>query len=175
MVGSNGGLTRAAGRMAVFAGARDSFAHAGAAPRELAGWTLNRESIRRLTRDTAHRLPAARADRNDAARFARAGGVVEVAIDAGQANAVGGRRDVKVAAMSERTPGKPASPARWKNRKLPAPTAVVATASIEGSDAFAGRVRAATDRPDATAAADVTVPADGASGAVRWRGRSSRW
>ena len=60
--------------MAVFAGARDSFARASTTLRELAGWTLDRESLRRLTHGTARRLSAARADRNDAARFARAEG-----------------------------------------------------------------------------------------------------
>ena len=110
----------------------------------------------------ARRLSAARADRNDAARFARAEGVIEVAIDAGKANATGGWRDVKVAVISGRTPGKPASAGDGENRELPAPTVVVVAASVEGSGAFAERVRAETDRPGATAAADVTVPADGA-------------
>ena len=50
----------------------------------------------------------------------------------------------------------------WANRKLPAPTVVVVTASVEGSDLFAERVRAEADRLDATTAVDVTVLADGA-------------
>jgi hypothetical protein len=152
--------------MAVFAGARDSFPRASAALRELAGWTLNRESLRQLTHATARRLSADRADRadrNDAARFARADGVIEVAIDAGKVNTTDpGWRDVKVAVISKRTLGKPASASDWKNRKLPPPTVVVVTASVEGSDVFAERVRAETDRLDVTTAADVTVLADGA-------------
>jgi hypothetical protein len=149
--------------MAVFAGARDSFPRASAALRELAGWTLNRESVRQLTHATARRLSADRADRNDAARFARADGVIEVAIDAGKVNTTDpGWRDVKVAVISKRTLGKPASASEWENRKLPAPTVRAVVAAVEGSDVFAGRVRAETDRLDATTAADGTVLADGA-------------
>ena len=162
MVGLDGTLTRAAERMAVFAGARDSFARASTALRELAGWALNRESLRQLTHGTARRLSAARADRNDAARFARAEGVIEVAIDAGKVNTTGGWRDVKVAVISKRKLGKPASVTDREHRQLPAPKVVVVAASIEGSDLFAERVRAEADRLDATTAADVTVLADGA-------------
>ena len=182
----DGLLTRAAERMAAFASARDSFARARAALRELAGWTLDRESLRPLTHGTARRRAAARPDRNDAARFARGGGfpssprrsprpdrndaarfargggVVEVAIDAGQANAVGGWRDVTAAVVCKRTLGPPASADGWENRKVPAPTVRAVVASIEDSKAFADRVRAETDRLGATTAADGTVPADGA-------------
>ena len=45
---------------------------------------------------------------------------------------------------------------------MPAPTVRAVVANIEDSAAFAGRVRAETDRLDATTAADVTVLADGA-------------
>ena len=162
MVGLDGFLTAAAQRMAVFAGARDSFPRASAALRELAGWTLNRESVRQLTHTAARRLSAARADRNDAARFARAGGVVEVAIDAGKVNTADGWRDVKVAVLSKRKLGDPASATDWENRKRPAPTVRAVVAAVEDSAAFAGRVRAEADRLDATTAGDVTVLADGA-------------
>lgn len=148
--------------MAVFAGARDSFPRATAALRELAGWTLGRESVRQLTPAAARRLSAARADRNDAARLARAGGVVEVAIDAGKVNTADGWRDVKVAAISRRKVGTPASAGADENRKRPAPTVRTVVAAIEDSAAFAERVRSETDRLDVTAAADVTVLADGA-------------
>ena len=162
MIGLDGFLTRAAERMAVFAGARDSFPRASAALRELAGWTLDRESVRRLTHATARRLSAARADRNDAARFARADGVIEAAIDAGKVNTTGGWRDVKVAVICKRPLGKPATPDGWENRRLPAPTVRAVAANVEDSTAFADRVRAETDRLGATTAADVTVLADGA-------------
>lgn len=158
----NGLLTRAAERMAVFASARDSFARADAALKELAGWTLDRESLRRLTHAAARRLSAARPDRNDAARFARADGVIEAAIDAGKVNTVGGWRDVTVAVLCKRTLGTPASADGWANRRRPAPTVRAVVAGVEDSTAFADRVRAETDRLGATTAADVTVPADGA-------------
>lgn len=161
-VGLDGFLTRAAERMAVFAGARDSFARAGTALQELAGWTLNRESLRQLTHATARRVSATRGERNDAVRFARAAGVVETAIDAGKVNTATGWRDVKVAIISKRRLGKPASEKDGINRKLPSPTVVTVVASIEGSDTFTERVRAEADRLNVTTAADVTVLADGA-------------
>ena len=85
-----------------------------------------------------------------------------MALDAGKVNTRGGWRDVKVAVISKRKLGKPASATDRENRKSPAPTVVVVTASVEGSDLFAERVRTEADRLDATTAADVTVLADGA-------------
>ena len=86
-----------------------------------------------------------------------------MALNAGKVNTSDpGWRDVKVAVISRRKLGRPASATAWANRKLPAPTVVVVAASIEGSDAFAERVRAETDRLGVTTAADATVPADGA-------------
>ena len=124
----------------------------------MCGWRLNRESLRQLTHGTARRLAATRGDRNDAARFARAEGVIEVAVDAGKVNAVGGGRDVKLAIICKRPAGQPAAADGWTNRQLPAPTARAAVASVEGCGTFAERVRAETDRLGATAATDVTVP-----------------
>ncbi len=161
VVGLDGYLTHAAERMAVFAAARDSFAHAHANLKELAGWTLNRESLRQLTHRTARRMSAARDERPDVTRFTKAEGVLEVAIDAGKVNTRDGWRDVKVALFSKRKLGKPASASDLKNRKLPAPTVLTVVAAIEESHLFLERVRAEADRLDVTTALDVTVLADG--------------
>ena len=64
----------AAQRMAVLAGARDSFARAEVMLRELAGWELDDEVIRRLTHAAAKGLNASRERRTDGERFARARG-----------------------------------------------------------------------------------------------------
>ena len=161
-LGVDGYVTAAAARMAVLAGARDSFARAAVALRELAGWELDDEAIRRLTHAAAARATATRAGRPDAGRFAAAAGAAEVQIDAGKVNTDTGWRDVKVAVLARRPAGAPAAPEDWADRDLPAPTARAVVAGVEDSDAFALRVRAEADRLGVTAAADVTVLADGA-------------
>lgn len=161
-LGIDGYLTVAAERMAVLAGARDSFARAEVALRELAGWELDDETIRRLTHATAAEATAARDRRPTGGRFAGAAGVTEVHIDAGKVNALGGWRDVKVAVLAKRVPGGPAAPDQWDGRELPAPGARAVVAGIEEAGGFAVRVRAEADRLGATTAADVTVLGGGA-------------
>jgi hypothetical protein len=162
VLGVDGYLTAAAGRMAVLAGVRDSFARAEQLLAELAGWGLGAETIRRATHAAAARATAGRDRRGTGARFAAAGGVIELGIDAGKVNTTGGWRDVKLAVVAKRPPGDPATPAQWADRNLPAPAVRAVVAAVEGSDTFAGRVRAETDRLGVTAAADVTVLGDGA-------------
>jgi hypothetical protein len=161
VLGVEGHLTAAAGRMAVLAGVRDSFARAEQMLAELAGWEVDRETIRRATHAAAARATAGRDRRATGARFAAAGGAIEVEIDAGKVNTTGGWRDAKVAVVLKRPPGEPATPARWAGRALPAPAVRSVVAAVLDSGAFAVRVRAETDRRGVTAAADVTVLGDG--------------
>ncbi len=122
----DGFVTPAAERMAVFAGARDSFARAQSALRELCGWTLDDEGIRQLTHAAARRATATRDTRPPAAEFAptpESPTPIEVGIDAGKVNTDTGWRDVKVAVFAAREAGEPASLADWDRRELPPPTA----------------------------------------------------
>jgi hypothetical protein len=162
VLGIDGYVTVAAQRMAVLAGARDSFARAQGLLRELAGWELDDEVIRQLTHAAAGRLSGSRQDRGDAARFATAAGSVEVQIDAGKVNTRTGWRDIKLCAVCKRTPGKPTAPDHWSDRVLPPPTIRTVVAGIEEASDFATRVRAETDRLKVTTAEDVTVLGDGA-------------
>lgn len=148
--------------MAVFAGTRDSFAHAQQTLRELCGWHLDDEVIRQLTHATARRATNDRDTRTDAERFAQAPGVVEVAIDAGKVNTDTGWRDVKMAVFGKRELGDPATVPQWDERELPVPSVRTVVAAIEEAESFAGRVRAESDRLEVTTAADLTVLADGA-------------
>ncbi len=109
-------MTTAAQRMAVLAGARDSFARAHVRLGELAGWELGDEVIRRLTHAAANRLSAPREHRTDGERFATAEGVVEVQIDAGKVNTTTGWRDVKLCVVGKRERGKSATPDEWRAR-----------------------------------------------------------
>jgi hypothetical protein len=162
VLGIDGYVTAAAQRMAVLAGARDSFARAEVMLRELAGWELDDEVIRQLTHAAARRLNASRTDRGDDTRFARASGFVEVQIDAGKVNTRTGWRDIKLCAVCKRKPGKAATADQWSDRVLPPPTIRTVVAGIEEAGDFAVRVRAETDRLKVTATADVTVLGDGA-------------
>jgi hypothetical protein len=162
VLGVDGYVTTAAQRMAVLAGARDSFARAEVLLRELAGWELDDEVIRQLTHAAATRLSASRADRTDDKRFAQAKGVVEVQIDAGKVNTTTGWRDIKLCVIGKRKPGKAAPPQKWSDRVLPRPTIRTVVANVEEASDFAVRVRAETDRLKVTTAADVTVLGDGA-------------
>jgi hypothetical protein len=148
--------------MAVFAGVRDSFARAESALRELCGWTLDDDTIRKLTHAAARRATSTRHAREDDERFARAPGAIEVAIDAGKVNTDTGWRDVKAAVFCKRTAGAPASVAGWAERELPPPSIRTVVAAVEEAEHFTGRVRAESDRLNVTTAPDVTVLADGA-------------
>ena len=161
-LGVEGYLSRGAQRMATLAGLQRSFAHAEALPRELSGWELDDDTVRKVTHAAARRAAATRPDRKDAKRFAAAKGAPEVAIDAGKVNTLAGWRDIKLAVISRREAGKPVTLAEWDTRKLPPPTVRVVIAAIEGCEAFGERVRAETDRVNVTTASDATVLADGA-------------
>jgi hypothetical protein len=162
VVGVDGYVTRGAERMAVLAGARDSFARAQTTLKELAGLELDDEAIRHLTHAAGKRLSETRSERTDAERFAAAEGVIETQIDAGKVNTLLGWRDVKMAVFCSRTLGESATPAQWSERELPAPTIRTVVANIEEVNDFAKRVRCEADRLGVTTADDVTVLGDGA-------------
>lgn len=161
-LGVDGAVTRAAQRMAVFAGARDSFARAESALRELCGWDLDDDTIRTLTHAAARRATTTRQDREDGKRFEKAPGAIEVAIDAGKVNTDTGWRDVKMAVICKREVGKAAPLEDWAKRELPTPSICTVVAAIEEAENFTGRVRHESDRLGVTAASDVSTLADGA-------------
>ena len=163
-LGIDGYLTTQARRMATLAGVKQPFAKAELLLDELCGWQLDDETIRLITHAAAKQASAEREERPDAARFEKASGEIEVAIDAGKVNTRGGWRDVKIALFSRREAGFPATPAQWDCRELPRPTIGLVVAAIEGAEAFAARVRAEADRLNATLAAAITVAGDGAEG-----------
>lgn len=160
-LGLTGYLSVGARRMTTLAGLQRSFSHAESLLRELSGWELDDNTIRRVTHAAARQAAATRAERGEVERFAEAQGVPEVAIDAGKVNTTGGWRDVKLAVISKRPAGEPATPAEWDSRALPAPTIRTVIAAIEDSEAFGDRLRAETDRVGVTTAHDATVLADG--------------
>lgn len=162
LVGVDGYLSGGARRMATLAGLQRSFARAEQLLRELSGWELDDETIRRLTHAAAKAAAAGRRGRRDAERFTAAAGAIEVPIDAGKVNTTGGWRDVKMAVFSKREAGPRATPADYARRALPPPAVQTVIADIAEAGRFAGRVREEADRLKVTAEPDVTVLADGA-------------
>lgn len=161
-LGLDGFLTTQAKRMATLAGVKQPFAKAEGLLEALCGWTVDEETIRRITHETAKAATRTRKSRSDAGRFQQSKGEVEVPVDAGKVNTTGGWRDVKIALFSRRESGLPATPADWDSRALPKPTVRTVVAAIEDSEAFAKRVQTEADRLNVTHAAAITLLGDGA-------------
>jgi len=125
--------------MACLLGVQRSFEKAEVALLEVAGWDLDDNTIRQLCHATAARAGSTREQRDTAEAFARARGDLEVQIDAGKINTLGGWRDVKVAVFARREPGEPITPAEWDQRDLPAPAVRSVVAAVEEAAAFGER------------------------------------
>lgn len=162
VLGFDGFLTRQARRLVTLAGVEHSFARAQQVLGELCGWQVDDEVIRQTTHAQARRATQDRPTRGDAASFVAAAGDVEVLMDAGKVNTLGGWRDVKVGLFLKRRPGPQALPGEWDRRELPAPTARATVAAIEDSGRFGQRLGAEADRLGVTTVAAATVLGDGA-------------
>jgi hypothetical protein len=112
-------VTAGACRRACLLGVQQSFAKAGVALAEVAGWDLDDHTVRRLCHAAAARAAAGRAERSTAEALARAEGDREVHIDAGEANTLQGWRDVQVAVCARRPRGEPSTAAGRDERDLP--------------------------------------------------------
>jgi hypothetical protein len=162
-LGVNGYLTTRAQRMACLAGLNDPFRKAEVLLHELAGWSVDAETVRRRTHAAAGRAARTRDRRRGVpAAFAEATGDHEVHIDAGKVNTPDGWRDVKVAVLAVRGRGAPASPGEYEQRDLPAPSVRSVVAAVEEVGAFGPRCRAEADRLGVTEHARVSVLGDGA-------------
>lgn len=167
-LGVDGFLTARARRMACLAGVSDPFRRAEVLLRELGGWAVDAETIRRLTHAAAADATRTRDERTTgpgAFSRARAGEAPtgdEVAIDAGKVNTTGGWRDVKVAVFAVRGRAAPATSAEAASRALPAPAVRSVIAAVEEAAGFAGRCRAEADRLRLTDPSRLSVLGDGA-------------
>ncbi|HEX4606925.1 MAG TPA: ISKra4 family transposase [Urbifossiella sp.] len=162
-LGLDGYLTARARRMACRAGLNSPFRTAEGLLRELSGWAVDAETIRRLTHTAAGHAARTRGDRTgrpDA--FAGAAGDHEVQIDAGKVNTPDGWRDVTVAGFAVRGRGPSASSADDEQRDRPAPGVRSVVAAVEEVGAFGPRCRAEADRLGVPTGARVTVLGDGA-------------
>ncbi len=148
--------------MACLLSVQRSFEKAEVALREVAGWDLDDNTIRRLCHATAARAGSTRQQRATAEAFARAEGDLELQIDAGKVNTTDGWRDVKVAVLARREPGEPITPSEWDERDLPAPAVRSVAAAVEEAEAFGERCAAEARRLGLDDPKRISVLGDGA-------------
>lgn len=162
-LGLDGWLTERACRMAVLAGLSDPFRKGEQLLAELAGWSVDAETLRRLTHAEASAAAATRAQRTALPEvFAQAGGEHEVHLDAGKVNTPEGWRDVKVAVFAARERAASADVDNYTQRDLPAPTARSVVAAVEEVGAFAGRCSREAKRLGLSDSERLSVLGDGA-------------
>ncbi len=116
----DGWLTVRARRMACLAGLHDPFRKAERLMAELAGWSIDAETLRRITHAEAAAAAGGRAERTALPEaFAAASGEQELHIDAGKVNTPEGWRDVKVAVFAGRPRGPAATADDYEQRNCP--------------------------------------------------------
>jgi hypothetical protein len=115
--------------------------------RDLAGWSIDAETIRRCCHQDAAHARRKRGERLALPeRFAQAAGDRELHIDAGKVNTRDGYRDVKVAVYACRERAEPATSEDYEQRGLPAPVVRCVIAEVEEAQAFGRRCAAEADR-----------------------------
>lgn len=142
-----------------------SFAGTSATLRELLGVEICPETVRQVVE--RHGKQMARFQANDTASaqgFQAAAGDVEFTTDAAKVNTrEEGWKDLKIAVISKRPAGEPATPDQWKKQRLPAATMVLAFAMIATAKEFRKQWRPRLRRLGVTGLAGVHALADGAS------------
>lgn len=163
LLGLGGYLTARARRLVCLCGTHDSFERAERMLRELSGWSVDAETIRRSCHAEAAGFERVRGERLDTAqRFAEAPGDWELQIDAGKVNTETGWRDVKVAAFVRRKRADGVSALDHEQRDLPKPSVRSIRAAIEPAEPFGERCRAEANRLKAPGDESVSILGDGA-------------
>jgi hypothetical protein len=143
-----------------------SFAKASEHQREMLGVRMAPETVRTMVESHGSRMAAfLPKDEATGQAFAQAPGEVEFAVDAGKVNTRElGWKDLKIAVISKRESGSPATPEQWcDSNRLPGATIVVAFAMIAASKAFRRTWRPLLRRLGVRAYAAVHALGDGAS------------
>ena len=156
LLGLDGWLTPRARAMADRAGVHDPFRRAESLLHDLAGWSIDAETLRRYCHEDAAAARKSRGERLASPRqFADAPGDRELHLDAGKVNTPEGWRDVKVAVAACRERADPTTAAGYEQRDLPRPGTRSVVAEVEEASAFGERC--------AAEAARLGLPADGLS------------
>jgi len=142
-----------------------SFAKASEHLREMLNVSVSAETIRTMVEAHGKAMAAFQPkDEATAQAFREAKGEVEFAVDAGKVNTrEQGWKDLKIAVISKRESGEPATPEQWRDDRLPAATMVVAFAMIATSKMFRRHWKAPLRQLGVTAFVAVHALGDGAS------------
>jgi hypothetical protein len=162
-LGLDGFVSPQARKLLCLAGASWSFAAAAEHLKELCGLATCGQTVRAV----CHREAGLMADWLHAgaaagAAFAAAEGDVEFQTDGTMVNTWEGWREMRLGVFAKRPRGRPAKPAEWDARRLPAPAARAPCAAVEAAVHFGPRVRRWAARLGVKEASAVTVLADGA-------------
>lgn len=132
---------------------------------EMLNVRVSAETIRTMAESHGKAMAAFQPkDETTAQTFREAKGEVEFAVDAGKVNTrEQGWKDLKIAVISKREAGEPATPEQWHDNRLPAATMVVAFAMIATSNVFRRSWKAPLRQLGVTAFAAVHALGDGAS------------
>jgi hypothetical protein len=164
VLGIDGRFSRVVQKHACRLAADVSFAKASEHLREMLAVRLAPETVRTLVE--AHgRAMAAFQPKDEATgrAFRAAAGEVEFAVDAGKVNTrEQGWKDLKIAVISKRAAGDPATPDQWQDDRLPAATIVVAFAMVAAAKVFRKTWAPSLRRLGVTAYAAVHALGDGA-------------
>lgn len=165
LLGITGWLTPRALRMACRAGVADPFRKAEALLEDLAGWTVDADTLRRCCHEQAGHAAAQRDDRQTLPEaFGQAGGDRELHLDAGKVNTTeDGWRDVKVAVFACRARGAGCDATGLEQRDLPPPTVRSVVAAVAEATAFGTRVEEEALRLDVPLGAGLNALGDGAA------------
>jgi hypothetical protein len=163
LLGLDGGVTMRARRMACLAGVHDPFRKAEQLLKELSGWSLDAETLRRYCHAEAAQASATRPERQALPNaFAQATGDQEMHTDAGKVNTPEGWRDVKIAVFACRERAASASSDDMRQRDLPAPSVRSVIAAVEDAESFGGRCQIEAQRLRLTDVTKLSVLGDGA-------------
>ena len=173
-LGLEGFLSLQATRLACLAAASWSFDVAADRLAELAGVTMDGDTLRRCAEEAARGLQRRRETAEPAAaRFAAAAGDVEFLTDGVFVPTRTGWRELKMALFHKRRRGAPARPEEWATRELPTPTASVAYATLADCEAFTACWRPWAERLGVVDFSELSVLADGAEWI--WRGAARQF
>lgn len=143
-----------------------SFAKASEHLHEMLGVRVAPETVRTLVESHGKEMASFQPkDVVTARAFSQAKGAAELAVDAGKVNTrEHGWKDLKIAVLSKREAGEPATPEQWHAEdRLPAPTAVVSWAMIAASKVFRKTWGPSLKSLGVTAWSEVHALGDGAS------------
>lgn len=173
-LGIDGRLSKTVRKHACRLSADTSFAAASEHLREMLGVRACAETIRTVVESHGREMAAFQpSDPVTAESFRKAPGEVEFAVDAGKVNTrEEGWKDLKIAVISKREAAKPALPAEWDSRTLPAATMVLAFAMIATAKTFRRSWRGWLRRLGLASFAAVHVLGDGAGWIWKSAGRS---